>query len=104
MSEIFVCCGLGGVGKTTISAALAIKYALLGKRVAVLTIDPAKRLADSMNIDKLGNTPTRVPIEGGFIEAMMLDQAETFDTFTKINAIDQEGAEALLDNRYYQFH
>ena len=61
--RVLVCCGSGGVGKTTASAALAMQAALTGQRVAVLTIDPAKRLADSLGIGPLSNTPQRVPLD-----------------------------------------
>src|ERR671920_263339 len=72
---IIVCCGSGGVGKTTISAALALRAAERGRRVVVLTIDPARRLAQSMGIAELDNTPRPVPGVGvgdGSLDAMML--------------------------------
>ena len=59
-TEIIVCCGSGGVGKTTTSAALALRAAERGRKVVVLTIDPARRLAQSMGIEKLDNTPRPV--------------------------------------------
>ena len=61
-ASVIVCCGSGGVGKTTTSAALALKLAAEGARVVVLTIDPAKRLADSLNVGEICGTPTRVPL------------------------------------------
>lgn len=101
--QVYVLCGLGGVGKTTISAAFSIHLAQQGKRTAVLTIDPAKRLADSLQIGELRNKPTRVPLEKGFLDAMMLDPAETFDTFVYENAPNHHEAQQLVHNRYYQF-
>ena len=65
-TEIIVCCGSGGVGKTTTSAALALRAAEQGRKVVVLTIDPARRLAQSMGIEKLDNVPRPVPgVRGG---------------------------------------
>ena len=79
--HILVCCGSGGVGKTTTSAALALRAAELGRKVVVLTIDPARRLAQSMGIEQLDNTPRPVPgVDGsGSLDAMMLDMKSTFD-------------------------
>lgn len=78
---IIVCCGSGGVGKTTTSAALALRAAERGRKVVVLTIDPARRLAQSMGIEELDNTPRPVTgVEGtGSLDAMMLDMKRTFD-------------------------
>jgi anion-transporting ArsA/GET3 family ATPase len=80
---IIVCCGSGGVGKTTTSAALALRAAERGRRVVVLTIDPARRLAQSMGIEALDNTPRPVAgvggPDGGALDAMMLDMKRTFD-------------------------
>jgi anion-transporting ArsA/GET3 family ATPase len=77
---IVVCCGSGGVGKTTVSAAFALEAARRGRRACVVTIDPAKRLADALGVDTLANTPRR--IEGdwpGELWALMLDPKGTFD-------------------------
>lgn len=100
--KVYVLCGPGGVGKTTVSAALSIALAKKGYRTAVLTIDPAKRLADSLQIGTLDNTPRRVPLEDGVLDALMLDQKETFDRFVKQHA-NPNDAQKLLSNRYYQF-
>src|SRR5215213_11517673 len=82
-TKIMICCGAGGVGKTTTSAALALRAAEAGRKVVVLTIDPARRLAQSMGIEKLDNTPRPVPGvdggNGGSLDAMMLDMKRTFD-------------------------
>jgi anion-transporting ArsA/GET3 family ATPase len=77
-----VCCGSGGVGKTTSAAALGLQAALLGRRAVVVTIDPAKRLADALGVPGgLGNEPTKldVPARAGELWALMLDTATTFD-------------------------
>src|SRR5215218_2834524 len=80
---IIVCCGSGGVGKTTTSAALALRAAERGRKVVVLTIDPARRLAQAMGIEALDNTPRPVPglvtAGDGTLDAMMLDMKRTFD-------------------------
>ena len=80
-TRVIVCCGAGGVGKTTTAAALALRAAERGRRVVVLTIDPARRLAQSMGLSELDNTPRAVQgvAEGGRLDAMMLDMKRTFD-------------------------
>ena len=102
---IIVCCGSGGVGKTTISAALALRAAERGRRVVVLTIDPARRLAQSMGIAMLDNTPRPVAgidaAEGGSLDAMMLDMKRTFDEVVESQA-SPEKARQILDNTFYQ--
>lgn len=102
-TRILVCCGSGGVGKTTTAAALGLRAAERGRRVVVLTIDPARRLAQSMGIDSLDNVPRRVPgVEGGGeLHAMMLDMKRTFDEIVEGHA-DPERARAILDNPFYQ--
>ncbi|CAN5512738.1 ArsA family ATPase [soil metagenome] len=109
--SVCICAGSGGVGKTTTSAAIAAGMAARGKRVAVLTIDPAKRLADSLGLKELGNKPRKVGksvlakagIEGeGELWAMMLDSKATFDDLVSEHAPDDETRERILDNRIYQ--
>ncbi len=100
--SVIVCCGSGGVGKTTTSAALGVSLALSGKRVAVLTIDPARRLADSLGIGPLGNTPQRVPLEGACLDAMMLDMKATWDGVIHRFSPSDEARDRILNNRYYQ--
>ncbi|MCW7942771.1 ABC transporter ATPase [Streptomyces hygroscopicus] len=104
-TRIVVCCGSGGVGKTTTAAALGLRAAERGRKVVVLTIDPARRLAQSMGIDALDNTPRRVKgIEdtaGGELHAMMLDMKRTFDEIVEAHA-DSERAAAILGNPFYQ--
>ncbi|WP_081682992.1 ArsA-related P-loop ATPase [Marmoricola sp. URHB0036] len=101
---IIVCCGSGGVGKTTTSAALALRAAERGRKVVVLTIDPARRLAQSMGIEALDNTPRPVPgvkgKGGGSLDAMMLDMKRTFDEVVQSQA-SPEKAEQILKNPFY---
>ncbi|MFF7359930.1 ArsA-related P-loop ATPase [Streptomyces sp. NPDC008125] len=101
--RIVVCCGSGGVGKTTTAAALGVRAAERGRKVVVLTIDPARRLAQSMGIDQLDNVPRRVgDIAGeGELHAMMLDMKRTFDETVEAHA-DPERARAILENPFYQ--
>ena len=99
---VIVCCGSGGVGKTTTAAALALRAAQRGRNVCVLTIDPARRLAQSMGLTELDNTPRPVPgIEGGSLSAMMLDMKRTFDEIVEAHA-EPERAQAILENPFYQ--
>ncbi|MEW1867874.1 ArsA family ATPase [Streptomyces caelestis] len=104
-TRIVVCCGSGGVGKTTTAAALGLRAAERGRKVVVLTIDPARRLAQSMGIDSLDNTPRRVKgiddSAGGELHAMMLDMKRTFDEIVEGHA-DPERAAAILGNPFYQ--
>ncbi|MGW6271690.1 ArsA family ATPase [Streptomyces sp. NPDC055060] len=105
-TRIVVCCGSGGVGKTTTAAALGLRAAERGRKVVVLTIDPARRLAQSMGIDSLDNIPRRVKdIESasgeGELHAMMLDMKRTFDEIVEAHA-DKERASAILNNPFYQ--
>lgn len=101
---IIVCCGSGGVGKTTTSAALALRAAERGRKVVVLTIDPARRLAQSMGIEQLDNTPRPVvgvdPAAGGSLDAMMLDMKRTFDEVVESQA-SPEKAQQILENPFY---
>ncbi|WP_138906831.1 ArsA family ATPase [Streptomyces chryseus] len=104
-TRIIVCCGAGGVGKTTTAAALGVRAAERGRKVVVLTIDPARRLAQSMGIDELDNTPRRVKgideTAGGELSAMMLDMKRTFDEIVEAHA-DAERSRAILENPFYQ--
>jgi len=102
-TRIVVCCGSGGVGKTTTAAALGLRAAERGRKVVVLTIDPARRLAQSMGIDSLDNTPRRVKdVDGdGELHAMMLDMKRTFDEIVEAHA-DAERAATILNNPFYQ--
>lgn len=103
-NRVVVCCGAGGVGKTTTAASMALRAAEYGRTVVVLTIDPAKRLAQALGIDDLGNTPQRVPLADevpGQLYAMMLDMRRTFDEMV-IQYSGPERAEAILGNQFYQ--
>ena len=104
-THIIVCCGSGGVGKTTTSAALALRAAERGRNVVVLTIDPARRLAQSMGIERLDNTPRPVPgvnaDNGGSLDAMMLDMKRTFDEVVESQASPEKAAQ-ILANPFYQ--
>ncbi len=101
---VCVCAGSGGVGKTTTSAAVALGMAKRGKKVIVLTIDPAKRLANSLGLSELGNEERRVEADTGDGElwAMMLDAKRTFDGLVELHSPDAETRDAVLGNRIYQ--
>src|SRR3954451_7784830 len=109
--RIVICAGSGGVGKTTTAAALAMGLAERGAKVAVVTIDPAKRLADSLGLEELGNEPRQVEparFAGHGIEmtgelwAMMLDPKQTFDELIGRLAPDDRARDEILRNRIYQ--
>ena len=101
--DVVVCCGPGGVGKTTVSAALSIRLAEEGRRVCVLTVDPARRLAQALGIDGAGGEPVRVPhVAGGGLHAVMLDATQTFDALVVRYAGSVEQAEAIRENRLYR--
>lgn len=116
-ADVLVCCGSGGVGKTTTAAAIGLELARRGRRVVVVTIDPAKRLADALGVPGgLGNEPTRLSIaatsepatgtsdavEGGELWATMLDTAATFDGLVRAHAPTDEQAERILTNSFYR--
>jgi len=119
-TRIIVCCGSGGVGKTTTAAALGLRAAERGRNVVVLTVDPARRLAQSMGLTSLDNTPRLVPGVGppaadtgqhatrqdgtaraGSLHAMMLDMKRTFDEIVEAHA-DPDRAAQILANPFYQ--
>ena len=109
--KVCICAGSGGVGKTTTSAAIASGLAARGMKVAVLTIDPAKRLADSLGLEELGNEPRKVDpalfadagVEmKGELWAMMLDSKATFDELVERNAPDEAARDRILENRIYR--
>ena len=110
-TRVVVVCGTGGVGKTTVSAALALGVALKGKRALVMTIDPARRLADALGLTARLNEETPIDVEallgeppppGGSLSAMMLDAKRTFDEVVERFAKDDETKQRILANRYYQ--
>ncbi|GGN98810.1 hypothetical protein GCM10011574_03830 [Microbispora bryophytorum] len=106
-TRIIVCCGSGGVGKTTTAAALGLRAAERGRSAVVLTVDPARRLAQAMGLTELDNTPRRVHgvdgagEAGGELHAMMLDMKRTFDEIIEAHA-DPERAQQILTNPFYQ--
>ena len=105
-TRVLVCCGAGGVGKTTTAAALALRAAERGRSVVVLTIDPARRLAQSMGLRELTNNPRKVQptaeIElAGDLHAMMLDMRRTFDEMVQAHASPERAAQ-IIANPFYQ--
>jgi anion-transporting ArsA/GET3 family ATPase len=101
--DVCICAGSGGVGKTTTAAAIALGMAARGKKVAVLTIDPAKRLANSLGLQELGNEERLVKADvEGELWAMMLDPKRTFDEIVEWHAPDERARDAVLSNRIYQ--
>jgi anion-transporting ArsA/GET3 family ATPase len=109
--RICICLGAGGVGKTTTSAALALALAQRGKRVCVVTIDPARRLAAALGVEELGNEPRRVDARrlarhgaevSGELWAMMLDPKRTFDELIGRLAPDERRRDEVLQNRIYR--
>ncbi|MGY4718756.1 ArsA family ATPase [Naumannella cuiyingiana] len=103
--EVLICCGSGGVGKTTTSAALALRAAERGRRVVCLTIDPARRLAQSLGLGELDNTPRPVTgidtSAGGSLDAMMLDMKRTFDEVVLAHSTPEK-AQQILANPFYE--
>ena len=108
--RILVCVGSGGVGKTTTAASLGLAGARAGRKTLVLTIDPAKRLANALGLERLGHDEQRVPDDkvalggapvSGSLTAMMLDQKRAFDEIVARYATDQQAMKRILDNRIY---
>ncbi len=106
MSAVVVlCCGAGGVGKTTVSAALALRWAAAGRRVMVVTIDPARRLADSLGLGDMSSTPVNVPLPSGGpgrLDALMLDATRSWDALVERLAPTPEVARRVMEHRYYR--
>jgi anion-transporting ArsA/GET3 family ATPase len=109
--SVVICAGSGGVGKTTTSAAIAAGLAADGKRVAVVTIDPARRLADALGLDELTNQPELVDGERfaaagleikGELWAMTLDSRRTFDELIETLSPDAQTRDQILGNRIYE--
>jgi anion-transporting ArsA/GET3 family ATPase len=109
--RIAVCVGAGGVGKTTLAAAIGLSAARRGRRAVVVTIDPARRLADALGVGTLDNQPRAIPRdvlaglsvpEEGALFAMMLDMKRTFDELVARFAADDEARERILQNSIYQ--
>ena len=101
--RVVVCCGPGGVGKTTVSATFALQAARQGRRACVVTVDPARRLADALGVESLPNTPTLVPGDWpGSLYALMLDTKGTFYDLVRRYATTEEQAASIQSNRLYQ--
>ena len=101
-ASVLVCAGPGGVGKTTTSAAIGLAAAQRGRRVVVVTIDPAKRLADAIGVT-ISHEPSRVPgVTGGEFWAVMLDTEATFDDLVRQHSATPEQAGLILGNRFYR--
>jgi anion-transporting ArsA/GET3 family ATPase len=110
--HILICCGTGGVGKTTTAATLAIEGARRGRNAVVVTIDPAKRLANTLGLEHLSNSaheiardlwdPKRDAVDGGHLHALMLDTETTFDQLVQTYAGSEEQAAGILSNRFYR--
>lgn len=106
-AHVVVCCGTGGVGKTTTAAALALEAARRGRRVAVVTIDPARRLADALGVGELTNEPQRVvrpelADAPGELWALMLDTRTTFDDLVARYAGDERQRDRIYANPFYR--
>ncbi len=101
--RVIVCCGTGGVGKTTSAAALGVLAARQGRRALVMTIDPAKRLAQAMGLNDLDNDPQTVALDAsGALSAMMLDTKRTFDQMIETYAPSERIRDTIFENSYYQ--
>ncbi len=104
-SSVVICCGSGGVGKTTTAALVAMEAARLGRRSVVVTIDPARRLADALGLKGLTNDPSPIDGpwgEGGQMHALMLDTKGTFDGLVRRYSSDPAQAERILANSFYR--
>jgi anion-transporting ArsA/GET3 family ATPase len=110
--HVVICCGTGGVGKTTTAATLAIEGARRGRNTVVVTIDPAKRLANTLGLEHLSNSAHEIPrslwdaagdaVPGGRLHALMLDTETTFDQLVQTYARSDEQAAGILSNRFYR--
>jgi len=101
--QIVVCAGSGGVGKTTVAAVLALEGARAGRKAVVVTIDPAKRLADALGLQGLENKPSQIDGDWpGELWAMMLDTKSTFDDLVTKYSEDEAQARRILGNRFYR--
>jgi len=104
-SRVIVCCGSGGVGKTTTAAVIAMHAAVHGRKTVVVTIDPARRLADALGLDGLTNEPAQIsglPVGSGQMWAMMLDTKATFDALIRTYAATTDQADRILANSFYR--
>jgi anion-transporting ArsA/GET3 family ATPase len=105
-ARVIVCVGSGGVGKTTTSALLALHAARNGRRVLVLTVDPARRLANALGLERMDEDLHRIELdsdEPGELWASMLDMKRAFDDLVRRHAASDQQRDQLLENRFYQF-
>jgi anion-transporting ArsA/GET3 family ATPase len=103
--RVVICAGSGGVGKTTTAASLAVRAVLAGRRTMVMTIDPAKRLANALGVEGVGSVSSSVPVDRvppGMLSAMMLDQKGAWDELVQRHAPTPEIRRRILSNRFYQ--
>ena len=105
--KLLICVGAGGVGKTSLSATIGLQAALMGRKVLVLTIDPAKRLANSLGLKQFGNTETKIDLSTmgevkGELWAMMLDGKKTFNDLIDKLSKDEQTKRSILNNNIYQ--
>jgi anion-transporting ArsA/GET3 family ATPase len=109
--NVVICCGSGGVGKTTTAAVIALEGARRGRNACVVTIDPARRLADALGLEYLTDQPTEIDpilwgygdaVPGGRLSALMLDTKSTFDALVTRDATSEEQAQRILENRFYR--
>lgn len=102
--KVIVCAGSGGVGKTTVSAAIGVRAAMLGRRVLVLTVDPAKRLATALGLDLSDDADRSVDLPGakGSLAAAVVDSKKVFDKFIRTHSNQAEAIERIMRNRLYQ--
>jgi anion-transporting ArsA/GET3 family ATPase len=110
--RVVICCGSGGVGKTTTAAVVALEGARRGRNAVVVTIDPAKRLANALGLEQLSDTASEISRDrwnpsgdapaSGRLSALMLDTKSTFDRLITRNAANEEQAERILENRFYR--
>ena len=104
-ADVVVCCGSGGVGKTTVAAAIGLAAARAGRRVVVVTIDPARRLADALGLPGgLTGEPQQIELADadGELWAMMLDTPAMFERVVRRNATSEEQATRIVQNRFYR--
>jgi anion-transporting ArsA/GET3 family ATPase len=110
--RVVICCGSGGVGKTTTAAVVALEGARRGRNAVVVTIDPAKRLANALGLEQLSDTASEISRDrwdasgaapaSGRLSALMLDTKSTFDRLITRNAGSEEQAQRILENRFYR--
>lgn len=103
-TQLYIVLGSGGVGKTTSAAAMALRFAEEGRKTLVITIDPAKRLAQALGLQSLSNSPQKVAdfANGGQLDALWLDTSSAFDDLVKRHGSSVKNAEQILENRLFK--